>query len=55
MAVVPVKKGACGGCFNRVPPQKLLELRQNDRLYTCERCGRIIVSDEIAETSAKVL
>ena len=55
MAVVPVKKGACGGCFNRVPPQKLLELRQNDRLYTCERCGRIIVSDEIAETSAKIL
>jgi len=55
MAVVPVKKGACGGCFNRVPPQKLLELRQNDRLYTCERCGRIIVSDEIAQTSAKIL
>jgi hypothetical protein len=55
MAVVPVKKGACGGCFNRVPPQKLLELRQNDRLYTCERCGRIIVSDEIAEINAKIL
>ena len=49
MAVVPVKKGACGGCFNRVPPQKLLELRQNERMYTCERCGRIIVSDEIVE------
>lgn len=48
-AVVPVKRQACGGCFNRVPPQKLLELRKNDRLYTCERCGRIIVSDEIAK------
>ena len=49
-AVVPVKRGACGGCFNRVPPQKLLELRQNTRVHTCERCGRILVSDEIAET-----
>jgi len=49
-AVVPVKRGACGGCFNRVPPQRLLELRQNARVHTCERCGRILVSDEIAET-----
>jgi len=48
-AVVPVKRQACGGCHNRVPPQKLLELRKNDRIYTCERCGRIIVSDEIAQ------
>jgi len=53
MAVVPVKKGACGGCFNKVPPQKLLELRQNERMYTCERCGRIIVSDEIVELARK--
>jgi uncharacterized protein len=50
MAVVPIQKGACGGCFNRLPPQKLLELRTNDRVYMCERCGRIIVSDEIVET-----
>jgi predicted nucleic acid-binding Zn-ribbon protein len=47
-AVVAVKKGACGGCFARVPPQKLLELRQHAHLYLCEHCGRIIVSDEIA-------
>jgi predicted nucleic acid-binding Zn-ribbon protein len=53
MAIVPVKKGACGGCFNRVPPQKLLELRQNEHLYKCERCGRIIVSDEIVELVKK--
>jgi predicted nucleic acid-binding Zn-ribbon protein len=49
-AVVKVIKGSCGGCFNVVPPQKLLELRQNTRLFTCERCGRILVSDEIAQT-----
>jgi uncharacterized protein len=51
-AVVPVKRQACGGCHNRVPPQKLLELRKNDRIYTCERCGRIMVSDEIAQPNS---
>ena len=53
-AIVAVKRGACGGCFNKVPPQKLLELRQNSNIYTCEHCGRIIVSDEIAEASSAV-
>lgn len=53
-AIVPVKKGSCGGCFNKVPPQKLLELRRNDSIYTCEHCGRIVVSDGIAETGVSV-
>jgi predicted nucleic acid-binding Zn-ribbon protein len=52
-AVVPIKRSACGGCFAKVPPQKLLELRQNKKLYTCEHCGRILVSDEIVESSTK--
>jgi hypothetical protein len=51
-AVVPVRRGACGGCFAKVPPQRILELRQNDRIHQCEHCGRIIVSDEIAETTS---
>jgi predicted nucleic acid-binding Zn-ribbon protein len=49
-AVVPVERDACGGCFNRVPPQKILELKQNSRVYTCEHCGRILVSDEIVKS-----
>ncbi len=53
-AIVPVKRGACGGCFNRVPPQVLLELRHNNKLYMCERCGRIVVSDEIVEATSAV-
>jgi predicted nucleic acid-binding Zn-ribbon protein len=48
-AVVPIRRNACGGCFNRVPPQKALELRKNDMFMTCERCGRLLVSDNIAE------
>jgi predicted nucleic acid-binding Zn-ribbon protein len=53
-AIVPVRRGACGGCFAKVPPQRLLELRLNDRIYQCEHCGRIIVSDEIVENTSSV-
>ncbi len=49
-AVVPVRRNACGGCYKRVPPQTLLELRKHSRVMTCEHCGRILVSDEIAES-----
>lgn len=54
-AVVPVRRGACGGCFARVPPQKLLELRQNSKVYTCEHCGRILVSDQIVQESSSLV
>jgi len=50
-AVVPIKRDACGGCFSRVPPQKILEIRQNSKLYACEHCGRILVSDHIVNIS----
>jgi len=54
-AVVRIKRNACGGCFARVTPQKLLELRQNERMFTCEHCGRILVSDEVAESVRTLL
>lgn len=53
-AVVPVRRGACGGCYARVTPQKLVELRQNQKLFKCEHCGRILVSDEIVEQVGKL-
>lgn len=49
VAVVLVKRGACGGCYSRVPPQRILELRQDTHLHVCEHCGRILVSDSAAE------
>jgi len=49
MAVVPVKRNACGGCFSRVPPQKILELRKNSQIHVCEQCGRILVSETLIE------
>ncbi len=42
-AVVPIVRGACGGCFTQQPPQKLNEVRKEDALHTCEFCGRFLV------------
>jgi predicted nucleic acid-binding Zn-ribbon protein len=47
LAVVTVKRDACGGCFNRIPPQRQFDIRQNKKIIVCEYCGRILVSDEI--------
>jgi len=55
LAVVPVKRNACGGCYNRVPPQRVLELRKNSNMMTCERCGRILVSQELASDLSDIL
>jgi uncharacterized protein len=53
-AVVPIKRGACGGCYKTVPPQLNLLLRQNDEIYICENCGRILIAEEIAAEVNKV-
>jgi hypothetical protein len=42
-AVVPIRGGACGGCFRGQPPQLLQEARRGDRVLTCEGCGRMLV------------
>ncbi len=54
-AVVAVKRNACGGCFNTIPAQKIVELRQNNKIFTCEYCGRILVSDLIVEMSKNLI
>ena len=46
MAVAPVVKGAlCGGCFKNLPPQRVLEIRQMNRMILCEVCGRMLIWD----------
>ncbi len=45
LAVVTTRHERCNGCMNPVPPQRLLEIQRQDRIYTCEACGRILVSD----------
>jgi predicted nucleic acid-binding Zn-ribbon protein len=42
LAVVVVKREACGGCFNKVPPQKQADIKEKKSIVTCEHCGRII-------------
>jgi len=48
-AVATIKRSACSGCHNIVPSQRQLEIRQNNKLFFCEYCGRILVSSEISE------
>lgn len=50
LAVVTVKRDACGGCYNRIPPQRQVDIRQNRKIIICEYCGRILVAEPNAET-----
>ena len=43
-AVVTVQRDACGGCFNKIPPQRQLDIAMNKKIIVCEYCGRILVS-----------
>lgn len=47
LAVVTVERDACGGCFNKIPPQRQLDIRSRKKIIVCEYCGRILVDDEI--------
>jgi predicted nucleic acid-binding Zn-ribbon protein len=47
LAVVPVERDACGGCFNKIPPQKQLDIRMNKKILVCEHCGRIMVDPNL--------
>ena len=48
LAVVPVERDACGGCFYYIPPQKQSEIKQHKKVMVCENCGRILVDEELA-------
>lgn len=49
LAVVQIERDACGGCFNKIPPQHQLDIRMHKKIIVCEYCGRILVDHEIAE------
>ncbi len=53
LAVVPVERDSCGGCFNAIPPQKQSEVKQRKKIIVCENCGRILVDDDL-ESSIEV-
>lgn len=43
LGLVPVQRDACGGCFNKIPPQRQLDIRLHKKIIVCEHCGRILV------------
>jgi hypothetical protein len=47
LAVVNVKRGACGGCFNVVPPQRQADIKEKKKIIVCEHCGRVLAGVEI--------
>ncbi|MEE0977881.1 MAG: C4-type zinc ribbon domain-containing protein [Muribaculaceae bacterium] len=48
LGVVYIQRDACGGCFNRIPPQKQLEIRMHKKIIVCEYCGRIMIDPQLA-------
>jgi uncharacterized protein len=50
LAVVPVERDACGGCFYYIPPQKQSEIKQRKKVMVCENCGRVLVDSDLHET-----
>ncbi len=58
LGIVCVERDACGGCFNKIPPQRQLDIRMRKKIIVCEYCGRIMIDPELAgikiEKSAEV-
>jgi len=50
LAVVPVLRNSCGGCFNVIPPQKQTEIGQRKKIIVCEHCGRVLVDNDLNES-----
>lgn len=51
LGIVYVQRDACGGCFNRIPPQRQLDIRSRKKIIVCEYCGRILIDPELAGVS----
>lgn len=51
LAVVVVNRDACGGCFNKIPPQRQLDIKMRKKIIVCEYCGRILVDKGLTEGS----
>ncbi|MCM1378086.1 MAG: C4-type zinc ribbon domain-containing protein [Clostridium sp.] len=48
LGIVTVSRNACGGCFNRIPPQRQLEIKMHKKVIVCEYCGRIMIDGALA-------
>lgn len=50
LAVVCIERAACGGCFNKIPPQKQMDIKMGKKIIVCEYCGRIMIDSELGES-----
>ena len=48
LGIVYVQRDACGGCFNKIPPQRQLDVKIHKKIIVCEYCGRILIDPELA-------
>ncbi len=48
LGIVYVQRDACGGCFNKIPPQRQLDIKRHKKIIVCEYCGRIMIDPELA-------
>ena len=48
LGIVTVERNACGGCFNRIPAQRQMEIKMHKKIIVCEYCGRIMIDPELA-------
>lgn len=53
LGIVYVQRDACGGCFNKIPPQRQLDVRLRKKMIVCEYCGRILIDPELAGVKAE--
>ena len=50
LAVVPVERDSCGGCFHAIPPQRQSEIKLRKKIIVCENCGRILVDNDLEDS-----
>lgn len=50
LAIVPVLRDSCGGCFNVIPPQRQYEIQQHKKIIACEHCGRILIDSDFNDS-----
>lgn len=55
LAVVTIDRDSCSGCFNQIPPQRQLDIRQRKKIIVCEHCGRILVDEALTQEVAEAL
>lgn len=53
LAVVTIDRDSCSGCFNQIPPQRQLDIRQRKKVIVCEHCGRILVDEALTQELAE--